>query len=40
MIGLMKNELSGAKISEFISLRSKVYTYLKEGEDETEAKKN
>jgi len=36
----MKNELSEATVYEFISLKSKVYAYSKEGDDETKAKKN
>jgi len=40
VIGMMNNELSGTVISKFVGLKSKVYVYLKEGDDETKAKKN
>ena len=39
VIGMMKDELSGTIMSEFVGLRSKVYAYLKEGDNETKAKK-
>ena len=37
---MMKDELSGTLMSDFVGLRSKVCAYLKEGDDETKAKTN
>ena len=34
MIGLMKDKLGGQIIKEFVGLRAKTYSYLKENDDE------
>ena len=39
VIEMMKDELSGTLMCEFVVLRSKVYAYLKEINNENEAKK-
>ena len=36
VIGLMKDELGGQIMKEFVGLRAKTYSYLKESNDEDE----